>query len=163
VYLDGASFTNNVGHSSVNINAAGDLARDPLADGNHTSFNGLVAEPAIWSASLSDAECLALAKRVSPLALTNRLANLALYKDMIRDLNRGIGPTLTAVNTPTVVAHPPIVYSSGRQRASLRSPRFLAPFRVSSAATHSNPVMQGLAEIAGAEQGLTQPIGEVSS
>jgi hypothetical protein len=163
VYLNGVSFTNNVSHSSANINAVGDVARDPLADGNHTSFNGLVAEPAIWTVSLSDAECLALAKRVSPLRLTNRLANLVLYKDMIRDLNRGSGPTLTAVNSPTVVAHPPMIYPSSRQRSMLRSPHFLAPFRMSMATTHGNPVMQGLAEIAGAEQGLTQPIGEVSS
>ena len=74
LYLNGTSFTNNVSHSTANINAAGDLARDPLADSSHTSFNGSVAEAAIWTASLTDAECLALSKRVSPLRLTNRLA-----------------------------------------------------------------------------------------
>ena len=163
LYLDGASFTNNVSHTTANINAAGDLARDSLVDSTHTSFNGSIAEPAIWTASLSDAECLALSKRVSPLRLSNRLANLVLYKDMIRDLNRGFGPTLTAVNAPSVVAHPPLIYPSSRLRAMFNPPLFLAPYRLSIAAAHANPVVQGSAELVGAEQGSIHPIGEVSS
>ena len=163
LYLGGASFTNNVSHATANINAAGDLARDSLVDSSHTSFDGLAAEPAIWTAALSDAECLALSKRVSPLSLTNRLANLVLYRDMIRDLNRGVGPTLTAVNAPAVVAHPPLVYPQSRLRSAFRSAPVFAPFRLSNAAMHSNPVVQGCAELVGAVQGLTRPLGEVSS
>lgn len=163
LYLDGANFTNNVSHSTANINAAGDLARDPLVDLSHTSFNGSVAEPAIWTASLSDAECLALSKRVSPLLLTNRLQNLVMYKDMIRDLNRGIGPTLTAVNAPSVVAHLPMIYPASRLQAMYRPAHFLPPFRLSTATAHANPVARGCAELVGAAQGTTHPIGEVSN
>lgn len=102
VYLDGASFTNNVSHSTVALNAAGHVANDPIQDANHTSFNGSIAEPAIWNVSLSDAECLALARRLSPLQLSNRLSNLVMYRDLIRDTTRGFGSELTAVNSPTV-------------------------------------------------------------
>ena len=163
LYLNGASFTNNVSHSTANINAAGDLARDPLVDSAHTSFNGSVAEAAIWTASLTDAECLALSKRVSPLWLTNRLQNLVMYKDMIRDLNRGSGPTLTAVNAPTVVAHPPMLYPQSRLRAFFRPTRIFPPFRLTSAASDASPVLQGCAELVGAAQGAVLPKGEVSS
>lgn len=163
LYLNGTSFTNNVSHSTANINAGGDLARDSLVDSSHTSFNGSVAEAAIWSASLTDEECLALSKRVSPLRLTNRLANLVLYKDLMRDLNRGIGPTLTAVNGPTVVPHPPLAYPQGQTRPIFRPAHFLAPFRASVATAQAGSVMQGEAELAGAAAGTTSPIGEVSS
>jgi len=163
LYLGGASFTNNVSHGSTTINAAGDIARESIVDEGHTSFNGLVAEPAIWSAALSDAECLALAKRVSPLALTNRLSNLVMYRDMIRDLGRGFGPVLTPVNSPGVVAHPPLVYVRKGSRFTFAHHRFRAPYRIALAAAHANRVEQGGAEVAGAELGTTRPIGEVSS
>lgn len=161
LYLDGASFTNSVSHSTASINADGDLARDPFV--GHTSFNGLIAEAAIWTASLNDAECLALAQRISPLQLKSRLHDLVLYKDMIRDLNRGMGPTLTPVNSPTIVSHPPLAYPQGQTRLKFRPAHFLAPFRSSSAAAHANPVAQGEAELTGTVEGTTHPIGEVSS
>jgi len=163
LYLNGASFTNNVSHSTVAINTAGDLARDPLVDSFHTSFNGSVAEAAIWSAALTDAECLALSQRVSPLQLKNRLHDLVLYKDMIRDLNRGIGPALTAINAPTVVAHPPLTYPSSRLQAQFTPAHFLSPYRLSIATAHTDPAFQGFAESAGAAQGAVGPLGEVSS
>lgn len=163
LYLDGASFTNNVSHSTANINAAGDLARDPLVDSSHTSFNGSVAEAAIWTTSLSDAECLALSKRLSPLQLKSRLHDLVLYKDLLRDLNRGIGPALTAVNAPGVVAHPPMIYPASRLQAMTKPAHFLPPFRLSTATAHANPAKCGCAELVGAAQGTTHPIGEVSN
>jgi hypothetical protein len=163
LYLNGTSFTNNVSHATANINDAGDFARDSLVDSTHTSFNGFVAEPAIWNTALTDAECLALSKRMSPLRLTNRLQNLVMYRDLIRDLERGLGPTLTAVNAPAVVAHPPMIYPQSRLRSLSAPAHFFAPFRFSTAAAHGNPAVQGCAQLAGAEQGVTQPIGEVSS
>lgn len=163
LYLDGVSFTNNVSHGTANINAAGDLARDPLIDAFHTSFNGLVAEPAIWTAALDDAECRALSTRISPLCLTNRLHDLVLYKDMTRPLNRGLGPTLTAVNGPGVVAHPPIIYPWNRPQRLIRPPRFVPPYRAFPAVSEPGRVEGGWMEAAGAVQGATVPVGEVSS
>jgi hypothetical protein len=163
VYLDGASFTNNVSHATANINEAGDLARDPFVSPTHTSFNGSIAEAAIWSAALSDAECLALAKRISPLQLKNRLHDLVLYKDLVRDLNRGIGPALTAANGPGVVPHPPLVGPASRAQSCFHAARFQTPYRSSSAAAHTSFTRSGCAQLAGAASGVTIPIGEVSS
>lgn len=163
LYLDGVSFTNNVSHASANINAAGDLARDPLADSTHTSFNGSIAEAAIWSATLSDAECLALARRLSPPQLKNRLPSLVLYKDLIRDLNRGMGPALTAVNAPSVVAHPPMIGPANRLQRICPPAHFLSPYRLATASADANRAVVGSAELAGTAAGETHPIGEVSS
>lgn len=163
LYLDGAFFTNNVSHSTVNINASGDLARDPFPDSFHTSFSGSIAEAAIWSAALNDAECLALARRLSPLALKQHVHNLVLYKDLVRDLNRGIGPALTAVNSPAVVPHAPLIYPASRRQPSYSQAHFVPPFRPATAIAQSNLVVRGTAESAGAARGTTQPIGEVSN
>lgn len=163
LYLDGAGFTNNVSHATANVNAAGDLARDPLADSTHTSFNGSIAEAAIWSATLSDAECLALARRLSPPQLKNRLPNLVFYKDLIRDLNRGVGPALTAVNAPGAVAHPPMIYPASRLRPNCPPAHFSSPYRLATAAADANRAVVGSAELAGTTAGGTHPIGEVSS
>jgi hypothetical protein len=162
LYLNGASFTNNVSHATANINATGDLANDPFNPATHTSFNGLVAEPAIWTAALSDEECLALSKRLSPLALTQRLHDLVLYKDLVRDLNRGIGPALTAVNSPSAIAHPPLIVPSIVPQVF--PPRaFSAPFRAASALADANRAVRGCPALAGAALGETHPIGEVSN
>jgi len=163
LYLYGVSFTNNVSHTTVNIDEAGDLARDPFPDAFHTSFNGAVAEAAIWTAALSDAECLALSKRLSPLALRHHLHSLVLYKDLIRDLNRGVGPTISAVNGPSVVAHPPLIYPVNRLQSSFAQAHFVPPFRLSTATAEANLVARGSAELAGAAEGAIQSIGEVSS
>ena len=114
-------------HTTANINEAGDLARDPFISPTHTSFNGAVAEAAIWTAALTNDECLALAKRLSPLQLKHRLHSLVLYKDLMRELNRGIGPALSAVNSPSVVPHPPLIYPACRPQPSPRA----GPFSIS--------------------------------
>ena len=64
-------FTNNVSHALANINEAGDLARDPFPDAAHTATTAL-AEAAIWTATLSDAECRRLVK--APIALATQAA-----------------------------------------------------------------------------------------
>jgi hypothetical protein len=160
VYLGGASFTNNVAHATANLNAAGDMAYDPA---NQVAFNGSIAEPAIWNVSLTDAECLALANRFSPLRLSSRLANLVMYRDLIRDTSRGFGPALATVNGPTVAPHPPMRYPQGNLIPAFSPAHFLAPFHPSIATAHASPAVQGSAELVGAAQGATQPIGEVSS
>jgi hypothetical protein len=143
LYLNGVSFTNNASHSSININAAGNIANDPFNPATHTSFNGRIAEAAIWNAALSDEECLALSKRLSPLALTSRLHDLVLYKDLVRDLNRGMGPALTAVNSPTVIEHPPLVCPAVVPQ--MFPPRvFSAPYRAASGLVDANRALVGL-------------------
>ena len=163
LYLGGTSYTANVSHATASVNGTGYLAKDPIADGQHVAFSGAIAEAAIWSATLTDAECMALARRVSPFRLTNRLQNLVLYRDLIRDIQRGIGPTLTAVNTPTVAAQPPLVYPQSRLHGMFTPARFRPPYRLLAAAADANSVVQGCAALVGAVQGLTRPLGEVSS
>lgn len=161
LYLGGSSFTNNVSHASVNIDAAGDLGRDPLP--GLATFDGAIAEPAIWNVALSDAECRALSLGMSPLALKNHLPNLVLHKDLLRDVNRGRGPALTAAGAPSVVAHPPVRCPQNRRRKIFAPTRFLSPFHASTVAAHASRVLEGCAALTGAAAGATTPIGEVTS
>jgi hypothetical protein len=68
-------------------------------------FDGKVAEAAIWSAALTDAEVASLGKGVSPRLI--RPQSLVFYAPLIRNLVdvRG-GRTLTNNNTATVATHP---------------------------------------------------------
>jgi Concanavalin A-like lectin/glucanases superfamily len=161
LYLNGSTFTNNVSHATTNINAAGDVARDPAP--SVVSFQGSIAEPAIWNATLTDAECRALGNGLSPLCLKHRLPSLVMYRDLIRDPNRGFGPALTPVNAPTVAPHPPMRYPHGRLQTMFSPAHFLAPFRPSIATAQASPVAKGDAELVGAARGTTQPVGEVTS
>jgi hypothetical protein len=161
VYLDGVVFTNNASHSSANINDVGYIGRDPFP--SSTTFNGALAEPAIWNVALSDAECVALAKRVSPLALTNRLPNLVMYRDLIRDVSRGTGPAMTPINGPAASSHLPLIWPQSRGRIGYPPANFPAPYRPATRAASASPVWQGSAESTGASAGILSPIGEVSS
>jgi hypothetical protein len=161
LYLGANSFTNNVSHSNVTLNAAGDLARDPLA--GLISFDGAIAEPAIWNAALSDAECRALSAGISPLALKHRLHELVMHHDLVRDATRGQGPTLTAANAPTVAPHPSLRYPSSRLRAHFAPLRFNTPYRALTAAAHASCVLASCSTGTGAAAGATIPIGEVHS
>lgn len=110
-FLNGVKGTQNTADSTpanedrTSIGRSGDST-----PGFH--WNGRIAEAAMWTVSLTDAEIAWLAAGYSPLTLTHRIGSLVLYKDLIRDINRpGIGPTL--VNTGTTVethtrAHYPV-------------------------------------------------------
>jgi hypothetical protein len=161
LYLGANSFTNDVSHSSVAIDAAGDVGRDPFAAG--VTFDGSIAEPAIWNLALSDAECRTLSLGISPLALKDRLPNLVLHKDLLRDVNRGRGPTLTPANGPSVVAHPSIRNPQSRRRTSLAPARILSPFRAITAAAYTSCALESCAATTGAAAGATTPFGEVTS
>jgi hypothetical protein len=73
-------------------------------------FTGAIAEAAIWSTNLDTAEIAALATGYSPLLI--RPANLIFYVPLIRDNDEDIvgGLSLTANGTPTVEAHPRVIY-----------------------------------------------------
>jgi hypothetical protein len=163
LYLDGTLFTNSTSHSTASINTTGYLARDPIVSPTHTSYNGSIAEAALWTTALPHAECLVLAKRMSPLLLKNRLHDLIFYKDLVRDADRGIGAALTAVNSPTVVSHPPLIWPQSRLRARMPPPRFAAPYRLLTGAADAGRMTRGYAAVRGAADGLVLPIAEVSS
>jgi len=72
--------------------------------------DGAVAEAAIWNAALTDAEVVVLATGVSPLLV--RPQSLVFYMPLIRDDDEDIvgGLSMTATNSPTISAHPRVVY-----------------------------------------------------
>lgn len=71
--------------------------------GNYLS--GMVAEAAIWTVALSDADVLMLSKGVSPLLVQG--ASLVAYWPFLRGDNDWVGGyNLTAYNTPSFDAHP---------------------------------------------------------
>lgn len=77
-------------------------------------WSGSIAECAIWSVALSDAEVALLAKGFSPLFFQPQ--NLVSYWPLIylTDINDRIGDgNMTAYNTPVTAVHPPkIIYPS---------------------------------------------------
>jgi hypothetical protein len=74
--------------------------------------SGGIAEAGIWNVALTDAEVAILAATYSPLFVKPQ--NLVAYYRLIRDedQDRVGGYDMTAYNTPTISAHPPIIYPS---------------------------------------------------
>jgi hypothetical protein len=75
-------------------------------------LDGMVAEVAIWSAALTDAEVAILALGYLPLAV--RPQSLVAYWRLIRDTDEDIvgGYSLTAVNGPSIGAHCRVIESA---------------------------------------------------
>jgi hypothetical protein len=91
------------------------------------------------------------------------LPNLVMYRDLIRDTTRGIGPALTPVGGPTVAPHPPLVNLQPQAQLKFRPAHFLPPFRPSIATVDASPVTAGSSQLAGADEGAVTPVGEVSN
>jgi hypothetical protein len=72
--------------------------------------SGAIAEAAAWNVALTAAEIAILAAGFSPLFV--RPASLVAYWPLIRDedQDRVGGYDMTAFNTPTIAAHPPVIY-----------------------------------------------------
>lgn len=108
VFIDGGSKGTNAtsvtpaGADRVAIGRSGDSTPGFYMSGN-------ISEVAIWNVALSDAEVALLAKGFSPLFIQPH--NLVAYWPLIRDddNDRIGGFDLTAINTPTVATHPPLI------------------------------------------------------
>lgn len=135
-YLDGGnpgSNTDTKDPTGMDITRIGARARS--SPGN--PFDGDMAEVAIWDVALTAAEVAMLARGISPLRV--RPQSLLFYAPLVRDEDEDYvgGVSLTAVNSPTIAAHP----------RTLRTP---APLLVSTA-------------VAGAGYTLTAVTGEFAS
>jgi len=112
VYIDGGSKATaaadnvNMLEDRVSIGRYGDAS-----PGKH--FSGLIAEAAVWSAALTDAEGAILAAGYSPLFV--RPQSLEAYWPLVRSslTDRVGGYTLVASGT-VVAAHPPMIYPAPR-------------------------------------------------
>ena len=98
-------------------------------------FSGNLAEGAIWNVALTAAGVAILAKGYSPLLV--RPQNLVAYWPMIRDTDDDIvgGFSMTPLNSPTIAAHPRVLYPIGPYMvpaaaaiAALRIPRHPAAY-----------------------------------
>ena len=102
-------------------------------------WDGYLAEAAIWNVALSEDEVAVLAAGYSPLFV--RPGSLVAYWPLIRDEDQDKvgGYDLTAYNSPTIAAHPPIIYpaqpyivtapSGGTQPPIISIPVFMRHFR----------------------------------
>jgi len=82
--------------------------------GNTTrSFNGDLAEVAIWNSALTTVQILSLAKGFSPLFVQPQ--NLIAYWNLIRGLNDRMGASNGAATGTTVVAHTRMIYPARPQ------------------------------------------------
>ncbi len=112
VFIDGGSKgTNATSRSPANADR---VSIGRIGDSTPAFYtSGRIAEVAIWNVALSDAEVALLAKGFSPLFIQPH--NLVAYWPLIRDDdNDWIGGfDLSAFNTPTVAAHPPLIVHPG--------------------------------------------------
>ncbi|NIQ10454.1 MAG: LamG domain-containing protein [candidate division Zixibacteria bacterium] len=111
VYMNGTASTE--GTNSASFGTVDTTVIGASAEGSSNLsdyFNGYLGEIGIWDAALTSAEINALAAGVSPLLV--RTGSLVSYWPLIRDedQDRVGGYDMTAYNTPTVVAHPPVIY-----------------------------------------------------
>ena len=112
-YLDGgakATITDTITPSGIDRTSIGRIGDSTPAG----YFEGKIAEVGIWNAALTDAEVAILAKGYSPLLV--RPQSLVFYAPLIRDEDRDIvgGLALTPVNTPSIAAHPRVIYPAPR-------------------------------------------------
>ena len=73
-------------------------------------MSGNIAEAAVWDVALTDTEVAILAAGYSPLFV--RPQNLVAYWPLVRDNDNDIvgGYSLTPTNTPSISAHPRVIY-----------------------------------------------------
>jgi len=108
-FLDGG----NKGTDNVDTTPSG-LDRSTIgrsADSTPSDYmSGRIAEVGVWNVALTDAEVAILARGYSPLFV--RPQNLVAYWPLIRDedQDRVGGYDMTAYNTPTIAAHPRVLY-----------------------------------------------------
>jgi hypothetical protein len=123
VYLDGGS----IGTSSSSRIFDG---ADQTVLGNISSSDAVdVAEIAVIDGALSEEQIAILASGFSILCLPS-VARLMTYHDCLRGINRpGVGPVATNSGTPSVTAHPRVMWSSGG-RSQLQPFRIRGPLRI---------------------------------
>ena len=81
-------------------------------------FSGKIAEVALWNVALSDAEMAELGKFVCPLLINP--GALVAYVPLVRaTTDPKTGNALTAVGSPTVAAHAPVIYWRSRRLDSV--------------------------------------------
>lgn len=125
----------------ASMDGIGIARRRTTAPGVYTS--GSIAEVAIWDVALTDAENISLSKGVSPLLI--RPASLVFYAPLQNSEDRDIigGNALTPFNTPTVSAHPRVLYPVGQAIFPIAAaggggaPTLNSPPTASSTATYS--------------------------
>jgi uncharacterized protein (DUF2267 family) len=108
-YLDGANKGTDVvastptGMDRTSIGRVGDSSPGSYMDGE-------IAEAGVWNVALSDAEVAMLAKGFSPLLV--RPQSLVAYWKLVRSEDQDVvgGFDMTAFNTPTIAAHPSVLY-----------------------------------------------------
>ncbi len=108
-WIDGGSIDTDGGDvtpTGLDVSSIG--RRADVSPGQHMS--GRIAEVGLWNAALTVAEVGILAKGYSPLFV--RPQSLVAYWPLIRDedQDRVGGYDLGAFNTPSIAAHPPIIY-----------------------------------------------------
>lgn len=109
IYRDGANKVTD--NTAAAVAGCDRQAIGVTADSTPSMYmSGAVAEAAIWDVALTDAEVAILAKGYSPLFV--RPQNLVAYWSLIRDedQDRVGGHDMTAYNTPSIAAHPSIIY-----------------------------------------------------
>lgn len=141
VFLDGGGKTSGAlrpyPSSDINTTNIG-MMRDTTPA---YAMSGNIAEVAIWTVSLTDAEVAILAAGYSPLFV--RPQSLVFYMPLVRDVQDDLigGLQMTTAGSPTASAHPRIIYPT---RPFLSFPAAAPPGGVAPTGAFYGPLMGSL-------------------
>lgn len=112
LYVNGSSVATNTTSAALSWSANGtDTFIGRHGNGEITwDMNGEISEIGVWNSALTAADAATLAAGFAPPFVQPQ--NIIAYWPLIRDedQDRTGGYDLTAFNTPTIAAHPPIIY-----------------------------------------------------
>ena len=125
VYLDGGGKGTNVEDFSPDNLDNTTIGGLLFFNNFYWPMSGRIAEAAIWNVALTDDEVASLAEGYSPLFI--KPENLVAYWPLVRDTDNDVvgGYNMTAVNTPSIMRHPPQIM--GRAVVSIGAPTAIVP------------------------------------
>jgi hypothetical protein len=170
VWLDGGGYfaSDMIVPSGMSVTQIGGLNDGAEDGGAQTSFDGELAEAAIWFGGgvdeMASQAVPMLAAGFSPLCVSPWRSNLVLYQDLIRQPNRpGIGAHLAAAGGPAAAAHPRIALARTAPGIGFRPHVFAPPFRLRRGAGCIAGADAAAAAASGVQAGELYSFGEVSS
>lgn len=168
VWLDGGNAATDTGAAAPTGLDWTSIAASRMASVDLAHFQGEIAEVAIWAGAGTDAmgerEAVQLARGFTPMCLGDWLGALVLYQPLVREVDRGIGPAMTAHHGPGAAAHPAVQPPVGPALGLYRLPSWAAPYRVPVAQAAAPSAHCGLAAGGGMGAGeIRSTCGEVAN
>lgn len=163
LYINGQLVHQESGHSTISFRT-GDWRLGRSGSSGQYYFEGAIAEVAIWNVALTGDEVASLARGFVATIFTHRLANLVIYQDLVRQLDRpGFGASVAASGGTSIARHPPIFAPRGATCITEHYFPWLLPITTAVGQAELAGSVSGDSFVPGADIGSVVPAGEVAS